>query len=79
MRKEIIFADALSPTPPEISDIAILAVAWPLPDLPRIGFRLYINPQRLRPPRCMSQRLNATEASAMMLSTMGVVIALIYR
>src|ERR1700738_4140292 len=26
MRKEIIFADALSPTPPEISDIAILAV-----------------------------------------------------
>jgi hypothetical protein len=58
-------------------------VAWPLPDLPRIGFRLYSNrnsnPQRLRPPRCMSQMLNATEAITRMLSTMGVVIAPIYR
>jgi hypothetical protein len=39
----------------------------------------YSNPQRLRPPRCVSQMLNATEAITMMLSTMGVVIALIYR
>jgi hypothetical protein len=39
----------------------------------------YGNPQRLRPPRWTSQRVNATEATTAMMSRMSVVTAVIYR
>ena len=39
----------------------------------------YSNPQRLRPRRWTSQRVNATEATAAMMSRMSVVTAVIYR
>ncbi len=39
----------------------------------------YSNPQRLRPPRWTSQRVNATEATTAMMSRIWVVIAVIYR
>jgi hypothetical protein len=39
----------------------------------------YSNPQRLRPPRWTSQRVNATEATAARMSRMSVVTAVIYR
>ena len=49
-------------------------------DLRCTAVQRYSRYLRLRPPRCMSQRLNATEATTTMPSTMPVVvIAPIYR